>query len=114
MTVKHACIEKRRGCIWIPQNAWGDPVWAIEKINCSIFKLDFRYNNTVYLCKEGCIYVAGNYWMYEMFYGNGDPITRQGISNLTYLSTGSRLWYNWYDYNPLLFVKSSRVKLLFS
>jgi hypothetical protein len=114
MTIKYACIEKRRGCIWIPRNTCGYPVWTIELISCSIFKPDSRYNNAIYLCKEGCIYVAGNYWMYEVFYSCGDPITLTGITNLTYANTKSGLWYSYYDYKPLLFVKTSRVKLLFS
>jgi hypothetical protein len=109
MTVKHACIEKRRGYIYLPTISNYNIVSTGGK---SIMGLEVRKKNTFYVCKEGCIFVAGNHWMYEVCSGLGEPVSKYGLLNLTY--TKDRVWFSYYDYQPLLFSKTSRVKLLFS
>ncbi len=109
MTIKHACREKRRGYIYLPSIGDCGIVWISDM---PLMELKVRKKNTFYICREGCIYVAGNSWMYEVRSGKGDPVLGYGLLNLTY--THDRVWYTCYDNKPLLFVKISRLKLLFS
>jgi hypothetical protein len=109
MTVKHACIEKRRGYIYLPKIS----NYNIVSIrNESVMRPKGKKKNTFYMCKEGCIFVAGNHWMYEVCSGMGEPVSAFGLLNSTY--TVDRVWCSYYDFQPLLFSKTSRVKLLFS
>jgi hypothetical protein len=110
----HASVTRRRGYLYVPDRydlAYTNLAVIMDGSNTSsIFSHKQLHKYTLYLCKEGLVYVSGNSWLYRV-----TPDT----SDVFGWAEGCRPWLDtgvWHDRNglPLEFEKVSRVELLFA
>jgi hypothetical protein len=112
----HASVTRRRGYLYVPgridlSKTSNSLASIIDGSNTSsIFSHKPLHKYTLYLCKEGLVYVSGNSWLYRV-----TPDT----SDVFGWAEGCRPWLDtgvWHDRNglPLEFEKVSRVELLFA
>jgi hypothetical protein len=110
-----ASVTKRRGYLLIPgvriyggNNPRLFPI--IGKDYKSLFSYSRLFKHTMYLCKEGIIYVSGNSWLYRLTSDTGN-LYKWACTCAPNVYTG--VWLD-EDGNPIEFEKVSRVELLFS
>lgn len=105
-----ASVTRRRGYLYVPGLSddylhYGFVVSG--EVSSSLFSHKQLDTHTLYLCKEGAVYVSGNSWLYRVI---GDTPCWGAWASFSYVYTLTGVWVDPNGY-PIEFEKVSRVEL---